>query len=121
MSLFKYKAINSSGETEESIRDASDEQALILLLQSEGYIPISVAPATSRSFLGLGLGGKQSKLSQKDIGLFTGELATLLESGLPLDKSLSVLIDLTDDNERLSKLIGKVLEKNRREFFPNSI
>jgi general secretion pathway protein F len=111
MSLFKYKAINSSGETEESIRDASDEQALILLLQSEGYIPISVAPATSRSFLGLGLGGKQSKLSQKDIGLFTGELATLLESGLPLDKSLSVLIDLTDDNERLSKLIGKVLEK----------
>ncbi|MEQ1544231.1 type II secretion system F family protein [Methyloglobulus sp.] len=111
MSLFKYKVINSSGETEESIRDASDEQALILLLQSEGYIPISVAPATSRSFLGLGLGGKQSKLSQKDIGLFTGELATLLESGLPLDKSLSVLIDLTDDNERLSKLIGKVLEK----------
>ncbi len=111
MPLFKYKAINSSGETEENIRDAADEQTLIASLQSEGYIPISVAPATSRSFLGFGLGGKQSKLSQKDIGLFTGELATLLESGLPLDKSLSVLIDLTDDNERLSKLIGKVLEK----------
>ena len=57
------------------------------------------------------MGGKQKKISQKDIGLFTGELATLLESGLPLDKSLSVLIDLTDDNERLSKLIGKILEK----------
>ena len=111
MPLFKYKAINSSGETEENIRDAADEQALISALQSEGYIPISIAPANSRSFLGLGFGGKQSKLSQKDIGLFTGELATLLESGLPLDKSLSVLIDLTDDNERLSKLIGKVLEK----------
>jgi general secretion pathway protein F len=111
MPLFKYKAINSAGETEEHIRDASDEQALILSLQSEGYIPITVAPATSRSFLGLSLGGKQNKLSQKDIGLFTSELATLLESGLPLDKSLSVLIDLTDDNEHLSKLIGKVLEK----------
>ncbi|MEQ1486538.1 type II secretion system F family protein [Methyloglobulus sp.] len=111
MPLFKYKAINSSGETEENIRDAADEQSLILALQSEGYIPISVAPANSRSFLGLGLGGKQRKISQKDIGLLTSELATLLESGLPLDKSLSVLIDLTDDNERLSKLIGKVLEK----------
>ncbi|NOU23445.1 MAG: type II secretion system F family protein [Methyloglobulus sp.] len=111
MPLFKYKAINSSGETEENIRDAADEQALIASLQSEGYIPISVALATSRSFLGLSLGGKQSKLSQKDIGLFTSELATLLESGLPLDKSLSVLIDLTDDSERLSKLITKVLEK----------
>lgn len=111
MPLFKYKAINSSGETEENIRDATDEQALISSLQSEGYIPISVTPANSRSFLGLGLGGKQRKISQKDIGLLTSELATLLESGLPLDKSLSVLIDLTDDNERLSKLIGKVLEK----------
>jgi general secretion pathway protein F len=111
MPLFKYKVINNSGETEENIRDALDEQSLVKTLQSEGYIPISVTPATSRSFLGLGLGGKQSKLSQKDIGLFTGELATLLESGLPLDKSLSVLIDLTDDNERLSKLISKVLEK----------
>jgi general secretion pathway protein F len=111
MPLFKYKAINSSGEAEENIRDASDEQALISSLQSEGYIPISVALATNRSFLGLSLGGKQNKLSQKDIGLLTSELATLLESGLPLDKSLSVLIDLTDDSERLSKLIGKVLEK----------
>jgi general secretion pathway protein F len=111
MPLFKYKAINSSGETEEHIRDANDEQALILALQSEGYIPISVASATSRSFLGFGLGGKQNKLSQKDIGMFTSEMATLLESGLPLDKSLSVLIDLTDDNEHMSKLIGKILEK----------
>lgn len=111
MPLFTYKAINSLGETEEGIRDAIDEQLLIAALQSEGYIPIRVAPANSRSFLGLGLGAKKSKLSQKDIGLLTGELATLLESGLPLDKSLLVLMDLTEDNERLSKLIAKVLEK----------
>ena len=109
MSLFTYKAINSLGEIEEGIRDAVDEQLLIAALQSEGYIPIRVAPANSRSFLGLG--AKQSKLSQKDIALLTGELATLLESGLPLDKSLLVLMDLTEDNERLSKLIAKVLDK----------
>jgi len=109
MPLFTYKAINSLGETEEGIRDAVDEQLLIAALQSEGYIPIRVAPANSRSFLGLG--AKQSKLSQKDIALLTGELATLLESGLPLDKSLLVLMDLTEDNERLSKLIARVLDK----------
>jgi len=109
MPLFTYKAVNSLGETEEGIRDAVDEQLLIAALQSEGYIPIRVAPANSRSFLGLG--AKQSKLSQKDIVLLTGELATLLESGLPLDKSLLVLMDLTEDNERLSKLIARVLDK----------
>jgi general secretion pathway protein F len=111
MPLFTYKAVNSLGETEEGIRDAVDEQLLIAALQSEGYIPIRVKPANSRSFLGLGLGTRQSKLSQKDIALLTGELATLLESGLPLDKSLMVLMDLTEDNERLSKVIAKVLEK----------
>ena len=109
MPLYKYKAINNSGETEENIRDVADEQALIAALQSEGYIPISVMPANSRSFLGLG--SKQAKISQKDIGMFTTELATLLESGLPLDKSLSVLIDLAESNEQLGKLIAKVLEK----------
>ncbi|MFU8787964.1 MAG: type II secretion system F family protein [Methylobacter sp.] len=109
--LFAYKAVNSLGETEEGIRDAIDEQHLISALQAEGCIPIRVVPASAKSFLGLRLGIKQSKLSQKDIALFTGELATLLESGLPLDKSLLVLIDLTEDNERVSKLIGRVLEK----------
>ena len=111
MPLFSYKAINSLGEAEEGIRDAIDERLLIAALQSEGYIPIRVAPANSRSFLGLGLGAKQSKLSQKDIALLTGELATLLESGLPLDKSLLVLMDLTEDHERLNKLIARVLDK----------
>ncbi|MGZ5018634.1 MAG: type II secretion system F family protein [Methylobacter sp.] len=109
--LFAYKAVNSLGETEEGVRDAVGEQQLIATLQTEGYIPIRVVPAGAKSFLGLRLGIKQSKLSQKDIALFTGELATLLESGLPLDKSLLVLIDLTEDNERVTKLIGRVLEK----------
>ena len=109
--LFAYKAVNSLGETEEGVRDAIDEQQLIAILQTEGYIPIRVTPASAKSFLGLRLGVKQSTLSQKDIALFTGELATLLESGLPLDKSLLVLIDLTEDNERVAKLIGRVLEK----------
>jgi general secretion pathway protein F len=111
MPLYAYIAINNLGETEEGVRDASDESSLIGLLQSEGYIPIKVGPASARSFLGLSLGSKQSKLSQKEIALLTGELATLLDSGLPLDKSLTVLIDLTEDNEKLSKLIAKVLEK----------
>ncbi|MEC4748784.1 type II secretion system F family protein [Methylomicrobium sp. Wu6] len=111
MPLYSYKAINNLGETEEGVRDASDESSLIVLLQSEGYIPIKVSPASAKNFLGLSLGAKRTKLSQKEIALFTSEMATLLDSGLPLDKSLTVLIDLTEDNEKLSKLIARVLEK----------
>jgi general secretion pathway protein F len=109
MPLFNYKAINNLGETEDGVKDAADEQSVIKGLQADGYIPIRVTPVSARSFL-FG-GGKKNKLNAKEIGLFTGELAVLLDSGLPLDKSLSVLIDLTDDNEHFSKLIGRVLEK----------
>lgn len=111
MPLYKYKAINSSGETEEGIKEALDEQSLVAALQADNYIPISIVPASGKSFLGLGLQSKQAKISQKDIALLTSELATLLESGLPLDKSLSVLMELAEDKEQLNKLIGKVLEK----------
>ena len=111
MALFTYKAINQLGETEEGTRDVADEQALITALQSEGLIPVHVAAGSNRSFFRMGFGLKTSKLTQKDIALLTGELATLLESGLPLDKSLLVLMDLTEDNERLTKLIARVLEK----------
>ncbi len=109
MPLFTYKVVNSLGETEVGLRDAISEQTLIAALHSEGYLPIRVAPANSRSFFGWR--SKQSKLSQKDIALMTGELATLLESDLPLDKSLLVLMDLTEDNVRLTKLIARVLDK----------
>jgi general secretion pathway protein F len=111
MPLFTYKAINALGETEEGLRDAPDEAQLISALQADNYIPIKISAANSGSFLGFGGGAKAKKLTQKDILLFTGELATLLESGLPIDKSLIVLMDLTEDNERLTKLIAKVLEK----------
>jgi len=111
MPLFSYKVVNSLGVTEEGLREADDEQSLIVTLQSEGYIPIRVASASARSFLGLKMRSKRAQLSVKDITLFTRELAVLLESGLPLDRSLSILMSLTDDNESLNNLISRVLEK----------
>lgn len=111
MTLFAYKAVNNQGEIEEGIREATDEQQLIFALQSEGYIPIRVSPANQGSILSFSWAFKKAQLSQKDIGMLTSELAVLLESGLPLDRSLLVLMDLTEDHEHMVKLIGKILEK----------
>jgi len=111
MPSFSYKAVNSQGNVIEGVRDAINEQYLIATLQSEGYMPIHVIPAKAKLFSGVKLSLKRTGLSQKDLGLFTSELATLLESGLPLDKSLLVLMDLTEDNEALTKLVARILEK----------
>ena len=111
MPLFSYKAVSSNGEVEESFREAVDEQTLITELQAEGYIPIRVTASRGRTFLGIRLDIKQMRLSQKELALFTGELATLLDSGLPLDRSLSVLMEVAADNENLNSMIGRILEK----------
>ncbi|WP_445369826.1 type II secretion system F family protein [Methylomonas sp. BW4-1] len=111
MPLFSYKAVNSQGVAEEGVRNAADEQALLLELQNQGLIPIRIELAKDKTFLGFKLKSATVKLSQKEIGMLTGELATLLESGLPLDRSLTILMQLTEENPKLNKLVGEVLEK----------
>ncbi len=111
MPLFSYKVVNNQGVTEEGVRDASDEQALLLELQKQGLIPIRIEPAKDKTFLGFRLKSAGLRLSQKEIGMLTGELATLLESGLPLDRSLTILLQLTEENPKLNKLVANVLEK----------
>ena len=111
MTMFHYQAVNSVGDIEEGEIEAETEANCVQQLQSIGFIPIRVKPAKSQTFLGLNLYSSQNKLSHKSIVLLTSELAMLLDSGLPLDRSLVVLMDLANDNENLNKLIGRVLEK----------
>lgn len=111
MPLFSYKVVNNQGQTEEGVRDAKDEQALLLELQKQGLIPIRIEPAKDKTFLGFRLKSAGLRLSNKEIGMLTGELATLLESGLPLDRSLMILQQLTEENPKLNKLVANVLEK----------
>lgn len=111
MPLYSYKAVNSQGETVEGVKNAVDQQAVLAELQGQGFIPIRIEAARNKTFLGIKLGGTALRLSRKEITLLTGELATLLESGLPLDRSLQVLIQLTEDNDKLGKLTSQVLEK----------
>ena len=111
MTLFSYQVVNMAGEIEEGECEAFDEANCIQQLQNDGYIPIRVTSSKSQTFLGLNLNARRNKLSTKNIVLFTAELAMLLESGLPLDRSLVVLMDLASNDEALRKVIERVLEK----------
>ena len=111
MTLFSYQVVNMAGEIEEGECEAFDEGNCIQQLQNDGYIPIRVTSSKSQTFLGLNLNARRNKLSTKNIVLFTAELAMLLESGLPLDRSLVVLMDLASNDEALRKVIERVLEK----------
>jgi general secretion pathway protein F len=110
MPLYSYKVVNNQGLAEEGVRDAADEQSLLQELQKQGLIPIRVQLAKDKSFLGFKVKVAGIRLSPKEVVMFTSELATLLESGLPLDRSLMILLQVTEENLKLNKLVAEVLE-----------
>ena len=114
MPLFLYKAVGQDGEVIEAQREAKDEQSLVSALQTDGLMPITVVLASSKPLSGLTLKrNKKSSISVNDVSDFTKELATLLNAGLPLDRSLSLLVDLTDDGSQTQLMSSQILDKVR--------
>jgi general secretion pathway protein F len=112
MARFAFKAVNRDGETVEGVREAPTLEVVIAALQGDGLIPIRVVPD------GLGLlswlsrrSGDAKQPGRKDVTMFSRELATLLSAGLPLDKALSMLVNLAGAEKPLGLLAGRVLEK----------
>lgn len=111
MALFQIKAVNRDGETIVEEREAPSESTLILSLQEEGLLPIRVTAAGSSAFGFMSLGRRGPKISHKQVTLFTRELLTLLEAGLPLDRALTVLLELTQQEPEFNGMIAKIIEK----------
>jgi len=110
MPLYFYKAVTLEGETIEAQSEARDEQALVVQLQREGMLPIRVTLASSNPLSWWRMRRYRSKLGLKDIVLFTHELLTLLQAGLPLDRALTVLLELTQEQKDLNAMIMRILE-----------
>ena len=99
MPQFRYKAVSAAGETLEGEMEAPDQAAVVRRLQSAGHLPISadsVAGDGSGSFLSRDLFARR-RANRRDVQMLTRELATLVQAGLPLDRSLEILIDLSEE------------------------
>ena len=101
MTEFAYKATDSMGKIVEGLMEAPEEREVISKLQSLGYIPIKIGHRSkARSFsLDIDLMAFFRRISSKDVMNFTQQLSTLLSAGLPLDKSLSIVAELTEKKE----------------------
>ncbi len=110
MPRYFYKAVKLDGEEVEGEQEALDEAALVARLQSEGLIPLQ-----TRSAGGLTATlarRKRRRLSAKDVEIVTRQLATLLQSGLPLDRSLTVLAGLTTE-EHVVRVLADLQDRVR--------
>ena len=101
MAQFHYKATTPSGEVSEGEIEARDEAAVLERVQALGLIPIRIAPAEVPAPAGsvLSLSLTRQRIGADQIGAVTRELATLLRSGLPLDRAMEILINLSPEDQ----------------------
>ena len=101
MPQYSYTYLGADGNKSTGTTSAKDREAAITALRGQGVKPLSVhaAKAKTRQFK---LPGKKVKL--KDLVVFTRELATMIDAGVPLPRGLATLADQTD-NKRFKEII----------------
>lgn len=101
MQLFSYKATTAKGELLQGVMEGADRASVIAQIQSAGHIPIRVGHASNQPFRLFLRSENQCRhaISQRQLTLFTQELASLLQAGLPLDRALHTMIDVCIDSK----------------------
>lgn len=107
MATFSYRATTMEGTVVEGIIEAADERAAIERLRNSGIIPLKIAAPKEGLKRRITL-----RFSRGDLLTFTTELSALLGAGLPLDRSLNILTEISEDSE-MKGIIQSILKSIR--------
>ena len=91
---FYFKAVAADGKMRTGILHGDTERWVAQELRKQGLTPVYVGLTEKKAFE-LSLPGF-SRGRRRDVLFFTQELSTLLNAGVPLDRSLSITSELTE-------------------------
>jgi len=95
MPAFRYEAVDAGGITRKGVLNADSPRAARSDLRLQGLTPLNVeAIAAQVDESGVARSrGFGERLSQVELALFTRQLASLLEAGLPLEQAFTALLE----------------------------
>ncbi|MBU4343421.1 MAG: type II secretion system F family protein [Candidatus Omnitrophica bacterium] len=102
MPTFRYVAKENTGKTITGTQDYSDKAALIDALRKKGLVIISINETSKRR---LSVFSKKVKL--EDVVIFSRQLATMVDSGIPLVQAMDILHDQIE-KPNFKKVIGTI-------------
>ncbi len=103
MPVFSYSARTLAGDIQAGEIDLPTQDEVIGFLRRQRLIPVAVRPKAKSIEISFGSGVKM-----REVVIFTRQFATMINSGLPLVQSLSILAEQTE-NKRFRKIISEVL------------
>lgn len=117
MPTFNFTVKDASGNAQEGTVEAKNIEEAKMRLRQSGYTPVSVTPVggakKKKSVLDMNLSLKMptflSRVKPKDLTVLTRQLATLVESGLPLLRGLRILTKQTK-HPALQKILQGMCE-----------
>jgi general secretion pathway protein F len=107
MAIFSYRATTLDGTIREGVIEAADEKAAVEILKNTGIIPLKIAAPRESIKKRLSL-----RSSKGDLLIFTTELSELLHAGLPLDRSLNILSEISESKE-MKNIVLSILKSIR--------
>src|SRR5262245_1234271 len=102
MPKFKWEATTRAGEVRKSTMDALDEAMVASRLRADSLAPRSIKKPPGQINIQIGTG-----VTPKDLQVFTRQLATMIDAGLPLVQCLDVLANQTP-NQAFAKVLFQV-------------
>lgn len=115
MPVFRYTAVNRKGKNEKGIIDATTASSARQILRSRGLIVRQLAEDEEKRDRELFpfLAKILYRVPRKDVSLFVRQLGTLLDAGIPLDRSLHNIIEQTENpylKKALIEIRGDIIE-----------
>ncbi len=110
--MFKYKAIKADGTRVEGKIEAVNEEDAIIILQDRQLIIVSVEQFEEKKAFGSPTTGFRipflgKKIKEKDIVVFSRQIATLFQSGVSALRSFRLVASETE-NSRLKKILEAI-------------
>lgn len=129
MAAFSWRALDQRGKVRKGVTEGDSPRSVRSKLRAQGYTPLEVEAVTGKAAnkgksSGLGL---RSKISPKDLALFSTQLAVLMKSGLPIEQALDNAANQTK-KKNITHLIRAIRAKvseghtlaNAMAAFPDS-
>ncbi len=95
MPAFRYEAVDAGGATRKGVVNADSARSARADLRAQGLVPITVDTIAAQVDAS-GVSARRGfgeKLSTTELALFTRQLASLLQAGLPLEQAFTALLE----------------------------
>ncbi len=129
---YTFEALQADGKSRKGVIEADTAKAARALLRGQALVPLAVEPVAADaggSVLSRPIGGGRA-LNSTQLAIWTRQLAGLVGSGLPLERSLTALAEEAEDDRQRHLIAGlraevnagsslaKAMTQHPREFSP---